>query len=723
MAPQKRVILLQPVNVPAPASRMIAHKNVQELQPFRSRLADIVSKLPLNDKKKQITASTYAGRLCDPVDSIHDLGNINEVSSIAESASMPEFSWRMHDASKPGDAQSSTIPSDDSDLSTSTTPQRSNSRLEHKWKPSAEIPRLYVHAQSHVDEKMTQRRVRRDSIATQLSTASKGKLAKRKMNVTFPRAKYTSRRPPKPLGKTEDAFMRRLGVSVTEVTQTLVTDEVLHDIDARHIHRLLLDDNSSAREAVMRLEQAGGSTSRLAVQDFRRTVMRLLREEFPQKLQPQLRPSPHGSSSAGQLSILRQPRALQKGNCMPADRSSDDPPSGCLNSVCNAEITQESNDHALNQTGTHSRQSSGQVASHVDTTHPWEGDAEVRALPMILTAAPRPSIDDEGVEEQKNSKLLQNTQSGENAASQNRNTTRLIVEAALDNVPKDVRVPVIESVRTTLAQRVAERQAAKKNRPNVLLVGRGKYNPIHKMHVRHFVIARQYLEGRTHLSVLGGLLIPKHATEVRQRCRQRPREIIPPRHRLAMVRAAVGASPWLTVDPWEITRRRVSDYPSTLDHIRQLFVERFPTVSKPVRLVFLVAPDELLRLNLDELRTAGYECITICRPQEYERLLAQLGSRWTSVAYVVEDSALLSAELEATSTAKLRRDLVKNQTVTCTMSTILPCAVKDYILRHRIPEKVSASLLFVAKHLSQMSGTQEWTRWDKEFADGEVSRF
>lgn len=699
MKRSKRVILIQPVKVPAPASRTIAQHNVQELQPLRSRFAEVVSKLPLNEKK-QSGASSHAPRLCDPFENIKELGNHNEVSSIAESASMPELSWRMRDASKADDAQSSTIPSDDSDLSTSTTPQCRNRRLENRLQPSAEIRRLRVDAQSHVGDNTTKRESRSNSTAKlQISTVSRGKLAKRKMNFTFPgAARFISRRPPKPMSKTEDAFMRRLGVSVTEVTQRLVTDEVLHDIDARHIHRLLLDDNSSAREAVMRLEQAGGSTSRLAVHEFRSAAMRLLREEFPQKLRPQLRPTTECGTNAGQLTSLKQPSTVQKEqSCKPADRSSDLPHSGSLNITCNTDIRQDRNAEAISLTGTNSQQPNGQVASQPDPTRMWEGDAELLSLPTILSAAPRPSSDDEGVKEQKITKLRRKIQCGGNAASLNRNTTRLMIAAALDRAPKDVRVPVIESVCATLAQRVAEIQAAKKSRPNVLLVGRGKYNPIHKMHVRHFVIARQYLEGHTHLSVLGGLLIPKHATEVRQRCRQRPREIIPSRHRLAMARAAVGASPWLTVDPWEITRRRVSDYPSTLDHIRQLFAERFPTVSKPVRLVFLVAPDELLRLNLDELRTAGYECITICRPQEYERLLAELGSRWSSVAYVVEDRGLLSAELEATSAAKLRRDLVKNQTVTRTMSAILPGAVRDYILRHRIPEKVRIALLYITK--------------------------
>ncbi|EGB02127.1 hypothetical protein AURANDRAFT_69172, partial [Aureococcus anophagefferens] len=54
----------------------------------------------------------------------------------------------------------------------------------------------------------------------------------------------------------------RLGISVAEVMQRLVTDEVLHAVDARHIHRLLASNDKTARDVVMQLEQAGTVTCR-----------------------------------------------------------------------------------------------------------------------------------------------------------------------------------------------------------------------------------------------------------------------------------------------------------------------------------------------------------------------------------------------------------------------------------------------------------------------------
>lgn len=42
------------------------------------------------------------------------------------------------------------------------------------------------------------------------------------------------------------------------------------------------------------------------------------------------------------------------------------------------------------------------------------------------------------------------------------------------------------------------------------------------------------------MRVVGGILSPSHPTLVRQRHRVRAAEIIPPKHRLSMARAAVG---------------------------------------------------------------------------------------------------------------------------------------------------------------------------------------
>ena len=83
-----------------------------------------------------------------------------------------------------------------------------------------------------------------------------------------------------PMGQVENAFIQSLGFSVAEAMQRLVTDEVLHEVDARHIHRLLAEKNPTARDVVLKLEQSGGSSSRQAVTDFRKSVIRLFKEQY-----------------------------------------------------------------------------------------------------------------------------------------------------------------------------------------------------------------------------------------------------------------------------------------------------------------------------------------------------------------------------------------------------------------------------------------------------------
>ena len=187
-------------------------------------------------------------------------------------------------------------------------------------------------------------------------------------------------------------------------------------------------------------------------------------------------------------------------------------------------------------------------------------------------------------------------------------------------------------------------------REKVILVGSGMYNPLHRLHLRMFYLARQFLEvreallkrsrhstvlippfafssqGKSRFEVLGGIVSPCHPTAVRQKFRQRPKEIIPPKHRLAMARLSVGDSAWLTVDPWEITRRRVLDYLSVLDHVREIIDEAFP--QEKIRLIYLVDGNSLPKLSVPALQERRCNCLCICRPMAVDILLKQLTKEW-----------------------------------------------------------------------------------------------
>ncbi|GMH92543.1 hypothetical protein TrST_g7253 [Triparma strigata] len=252
---------------------------------------------------------------------------------------------------------------------------------------------------------------------------------------------------------------------------------------------------------------------------------------------------------------------------------------------------------------------------------------------------------------------------------------------------------VIHKVLVKIAMRLRELGPSTNNREKVILVGSGMYNPLHRLHLRMFYLARQFLEGHSRFEVLGGIVSPCHPTAVRQKFRQKPREIIPPKHRLAMARLSVGDSAWLTVDPWEITRRRVLDYLSVLDHVREIIDEAFPHLN--IRLIFLTDGNNLPKLSVPALKERKCNCLCICRPMQVDILLKQITKEWKYVAYVLEDTAILSNDLEGINSSRVRSDAIAGKDISKQTNK----KVANYIKKHKIADK--------------MGGVERWNREDK----------
>ncbi|CAB1117580.1 unnamed protein product [Ectocarpus sp. CCAP 1310/34] len=136
-------------------------------------------------------------------------------------------------------------------------------------------------------------------------------------------------------------------------------------------------------------------------------------------------------------------------------------------------------------------------------------------------------------------------------------------------------------------------------RSKVLIVGSGTFNPVHKIHIRRFYLARNYLEMQKGASmrVVGGIVSPSHPTLVRQRHRVRAAEIIPPKHRLSMARAAVGKGSWLAVDSWEVTRKRIMDYMSVLEHVKEVCHETFPGHAGDITILYMCQASQVMTFS------------------------------------------------------------------------------------------------------------------------------
>jgi nicotinic acid mononucleotide adenylyltransferase len=228
------------------------------------------------------------------------------------------------------------------------------------------------------------------------------------------------------------------------------------------------------------------------------------------------------------------------------------------------------------------------------------------------------------------------------------------------------------------------RVKAKKSRPRplVVIVGGGSFNPLTRMHLRTFFVAKQWIEKQLRAEVIGALLSPAHSSLVRLRYRTCASEVIPTAHRLAMAQLCVQDSRWISVDPWEVTRRCAMDYLSQLDHVQSMLHSRFPNVN--IKLFYLSKPNFVPKLSIEGMKKNGFSCICVCRAPESDYLRSSLGSRSNGVVYIGEDIAILDTSMDQVSAKKVRDGLKAGRDV----ETLVGHAINAYISDHHIAQKV-----------------------------------
>ncbi len=227
-----------------------------------------------------------------------------------------------------------------------------------------------------------------------------------------------------------------------------------------------------------------------------------------------------------------------------------------------------------------------------------------------------------------------------------------------------------------------------------VIVGTGSYNPLTRMHIRMYLLAKQFLESRTDYVVLGSLLSPAHPSLVRQRYRTCPLENMPPLHRLAISQMCVEQSKWMSVDPWEITRRRSMEYSSLLEHVSSMMQHNFPSID--IRVMLLCKSNAIPLISPSVLREGNYGCVSVCRPTEAEQLRNTLSKRWNGMIYIADDTAILDTSLEAVSAKKVRNKLKAGEPIEKLVGT----KMSEYMKEHRIREK--------------MLGEEEWEENEKQ---------
>lgn len=220
------------------------------------------------------------------------------------------------------------------------------------------------------------------------------------------------------------------------------------------------------------------------------------------------------------------------------------------------------------------------------------------------------------------------------------------------------------------------------NKRFCVIAGSGSFNPITRMHLRTYFLAKQFIESKTDMIVLGCLLSPAHSSVVLQRYRQSYSEIIPCPHRLAIAQLCVQDTKYLSIDPWEITRRRSMDYLSFLNHIDSMIKSNFPDVN--IRVIYQCKGSIVPKLSLSSMKAGNYGCVVVCRQPESENLRCCLGSRWNGVLYIAEDVAILDATMDSVSAKKVREKLMLGLSV----DTMVGDTVAEYLKVHKIGAKV-----------------------------------
>lgn len=221
-----------------------------------------------------------------------------------------------------------------------------------------------------------------------------------------------------------------------------------------------------------------------------------------------------------------------------------------------------------------------------------------------------------------------------------------------------------------------------------VIVGNGSCNPLTRMHMRSYFLAKQYLEGKGGFTVLGSIISPAHGATVRERYRNNRSEIIPSPHRLAVAQLMVQSSKWLAVDPWEITRRRAMDYLSLLQHVAEMLTEHFPGID--VKVFYLCKSNVIPLINPNALREGNFGVICAVRPLECERMLLSLGAKWNGLIWVAEDTAILDASMDVVTSRQVRVHIKENKSVRHWMGDL----IDEYFRLHRVGAKMNGEELW-----------------------------
>ena len=259
----------------------------------------------------------------------------------------------------------------------------------------------------------------------------------------------------------------------------------------------------------------------------------------------------------------------------------------------------------------------------------------------------------------------------------------------INNIPISSENSDINYILTKILQRkkefFMEYQLSKVgSRKFAVIVGHGSYNPLTRMNMRNYFIAKQELESRYGYVILGSILSPIHGVTLREKYSNNSNDVMPSNHRLAIAQLMVKDSKWLNIDSWEITRKKPMNYIAYLDHIATILKSEINDID--IQIIYLSPADNVIKLTVDLsiLKLKSYIVCTLCRAPESNNFRVNLGSKWNNMIYVIEDNEVLNNNVLINSQI-IRENIKLNQSIDYLVGDF----VNSYIISHKLGAKVS----------------------------------
>ncbi|KAJ5066571.1 nicotinamide/nicotinic acid mononucleotide adenylyltransferase 2 [Anaeramoeba ignava] len=143
------------------------------------------------------------------------------------------------------------------------------------------------------------------------------------------------------------------------------------------------------------------------------------------------------------------------------------------------------------------------------------------------------------------------------------------------------------------------------SRRKIVLLCTGSFNPIHKMHIIQFQLAKEYLESEFNYNIVGAIISPSHDKYLKRKLGD---EAIPFQERVLMCKKAIleeKLENWMIIDEWEGNQDEFLDFFEIIQIVQNRISKNFP--NSKIDVIYVCGMDHFLRYKCYE-RT-GYAVV------------------------------------------------------------------------------------------------------------------